>query len=168
MLTAFARSLAAICHGKSGCLHADGTRITARYGPWVLCGQLIQGRFPKYHDILPSFDGPCWKAKRDEILKALKSCMPFLSDRDRSLKMRMTSDTVYIDANSETQNMSTDVSCVSEIEEDMTICISAQLLIDAIAVMDAEEVSIYIKNARSPIGVIGDNTMLAVVMPVAM
>jgi len=143
-------------------------QITAQYGPWTITGQLIQGRFPKYADIVDaafSDQSGQWKIPREQLVKAIKACSPFCDDRDRAISCEFGTD-LNMCASGET-NMKTHVpiSCGGE---PVKVQLCSNYLLDALNTTDADEVTFFIKDGRSPIGLVGEPGCAMVVMPIVM
>lgn len=168
VMAEFMRALAHSASKQRVRLELDTRQITAQYGPWTVTGQLIQGRFPKYNDIMDaafSEQATQWKIPREQLLKALKASAPFCDDRDKAVTFELGND-LRISADGETQ-MKTHVPITGGGDPvKMQVC--NHYMIDALNTTDADEVTLYIKDGKSPVGLVGEPGCAIVIMPIAM
>lgn len=140
----------------------------------IFFSRLLEGQFPQYEQIIPKQSDSTVKVKKEVLLQALRRASILAQDREspRLIKMHLLGNALTITANTQDLGQAYEEINVTPAKgsekADVTVAFNARYLIDALTVIDDENVKLEMGQSTSP-GVIrpesGDQ-FIYVVMPV--
>ena len=136
----------------------------------VLATALVEGRFPKYEDVIPQESNREAIVDRGEFHAAVKRAALLTTEDSRAVRLGFTRDQLVISSQSPEQGEARIEVPIEFKGDDITIGFNPVFLSDALKVLPFEQVRIEMQEAFRP-GVItgGDkNEFLYVVMPVSL
>ena len=115
-----------------------------------LISRLLEGEFPKYRSIIPSGDETTITAKRTELLGAIERAAIVSSDDKRyPVVLNIENDMIYIKLHSDNASLEEEVS-VDMTGEKVKIGFNPKFLIDALKVIEDEEILITLRGSVGP------------------
>lgn len=120
--------------------HLDGIRFTSK---------LIDGRFPDYERVIPSNGASTLKAGRETLRGALQRAAILSNEKYRGVRLELGKDLLKIQANNPDQEEAQDEIEVEYQGAGMEIGFNVTYLLDALAVVDGEEVEVDFVDANS-------------------
>lgn len=128
---------------------------------------LIDGEYPDYRRVIPVEKGAMLKFGRDKVLHALRRMGVISSDRYSGVIITLGNDLMVLNSNNPDIGEANDEIEVSYGGDELVVSYNVNYLIDAIEVIDEDEVSFEINLGMKP-GVIrglGNDDYLCIVMP---
>ena len=136
----------------------------------VLSTALVEGRFPKYQDVIPSENDKCATVDRAEFHAAVKRAALLTTEDSRAVRLAFQRDQLVITSQSPEQGEARVQLPIEFDGEPMDIGFNPAFLGDALKVVPFEQLKIELQDGSRP-GVVtgGDkNEFLYVVMPVSL
>lgn len=131
-------------------LIADGKTAVLRMGAVKVVMRLLQGSFIKYEDILPKSSTTEISVNRKDIIDSIDRASVLISEaRKTPIKFSILDDLMSLTSNSEEGNVKEDVLC-KKTGDDLAIGFNSRYMLDALKVIDEEDVNIFFNTAISP------------------
>jgi DNA polymerase-3 subunit beta len=150
----------------TGTVHIDldGTRAYLVSGNVCLTGNLLQGSFPKYQDIIPTTTTTTVTADRTTLLQQIRQAALMTSKESKGVRMLIGEASMTVKScSSERGNAA--VWAPVEVEGDpIEIGFNPALLLDVLKAADGERVSIEMTTPNKP-GLVRCGNMIYVLMP---
>jgi DNA polymerase-3 subunit beta len=129
--------------------------------------KLIDGRFPDYERVIPKPQGNTLTAGRDSLRQALQRAAILSNEKYRGVRLELADATLRIQANNPDQEEARDELEVEYKGQAMEIGFNVNYLLDAIAAVDSEHVTLGFVDASSSCLIAGTEgpTARYVVMP---
>jgi DNA polymerase-3 subunit beta len=134
---------------------------------FILSSKLVEGQFPNYEQVLPKGHPRRVTVEREPLMAALRRVSVVADDRTRPVRLVVGPGSVRLAASSQELGEAEESLTAEYAGEEMTIGFNARYLLDALAPMDGERVSLELKDGLSP-GVVrsaADDENLCVIMP---
>jgi DNA polymerase III subunit beta len=129
--------------------------------------RLIDGQFPEYQRVIPKEGEKQIMVQRTRLADTLKRIALLSADKSSAIKLTLSENQLRISANNPDLGEAKDDIDVAFRGAEMTVGFNAKYILDVLASMDSDEVSIELGDEHSP-GVIhapGDKSYTTVVMP---
>jgi DNA polymerase-3 subunit beta len=129
--------------------------------------RLIDGQFPEYQRVIPKEGEKQLQLHRTRLLEGLRRIALLSADKSYAVKLNLTTDQLRITSQNPDLGEAKDDVQVSYRGPELNIGFNARYLMDALTVLDGEEVQLELGDEHSP-GVLhgpGERTSMAVVMP---
>ncbi len=143
-------------------------QVFFKTGNVELMSRLIEGTYPNYQQVVPSESKTTVRTKTQELLRTTKVVSFFAKDSANVVKLSTAPGKVILAANSSEVGQN-----VAEVEaevegEEIQIAFNAQYLLDALQVLDSEDVTISFSGPLSPgvIKPVGREDYFYIIMPV--
>ncbi|MEJ5360000.1 MAG: DNA polymerase III subunit beta [Desulfobacterales bacterium] len=139
-------------------LHRDGERLIVR---------LLEGEFPKYHDIIKISDGIKVKLERLNFLSVLRRMSILGSEEYKGVIFNFENDTLTVSSTNPDLGESKEVLSVQFPGKKMTIMFNPRFFIDSLNVMEDEAILLHLTGEDRPCILTGekDRRYLSVLMP---
>jgi DNA polymerase-3 subunit beta len=143
------------------------SHAVARRGNVSLVMRLIDGRFPDYRQVVPQSAEKTVRIGRTVVLEALKRISLVSNDRSNSVRLDLSKDLLRVSSQNPDLGEASEEIPVDYSAADLKIGFNARYLMDAIAAMTADPVSLEFNDELSPGLVRGveDKSYTCVVMP---
>lgn len=129
--------------------------------------RLLEGDFPDYRQVIPQRNMRRLSIRRDELVKALRRVSILSSEKTHSVRFKVSSDCLEISASNPDLGESRETLEVASDGEPLSIGFNARYFLDALSVLDGDNVSIELGDSLNP-GIIkgdGREDVMFVVMP---
>lgn len=139
-------------------IERDGIRFTSK---------LIDGRFPEYNRVIPREPPHVVRADRGLLRQALQRAAILSNEKYRGVRLDLGENSIVIQANNPEQEEAVETLEVEYVGDVMEIGFNVNYLLDALAAVDGESVSIGVTDGNSSclISAPGDDSTRYVVMP---
>jgi len=133
----------------------------------VFLVMLIEGSYPNYEEVLPTQNDRILVADREALIKALRRVSIVSKERQNAVKFDLRQGLLHLSASSPEIGEAEDEIEVEYTADEFSIGFNAKYLIEAIAAMDEDRVSIEMKEPLSAtlLRPVGNDSYLTVVMP---
>jgi DNA polymerase-3 subunit beta len=161
--------LAAAAGDDSVQLEATGKEIVATVGNATVTARLLDGRFPKWRDVLPERDAKATTVNRAELLSATRAAAICTSDESKGVLFTFNSDGIWLNGKSAEKGESSVTCEVVEAGDKATVKMDPVFVQQWLNGVDSEsEPDVEVEAVDATSAVIlrcGDNT--GVIMPLA-
>lgn len=131
----------------------------------VVATKLIEGSYPNYRQVIPSQAKERITLGREELLHALLRAKIMTTDKQNSVKLQFTKNTLAISANAPDVGEARETLAINYRGSDLAIAFNPDYLLDPLKALTEEEIFLELTDELSP-GVIKINgPFLYVVMP---
>jgi DNA polymerase-3 subunit beta len=147
---------------------AIGTNhVRAQVGDIRFTSKLIDGRFPEYGRVIPANPNKTVEADRDALRQSLQRTAILSNEKYRGIRLTLKKDSATIQAHNPEQEEAEDQVEVGYSGDEIEIGFNVNYLLDALAAVDSEKVTIGLTDGNSSclIGAPGDTSAKYVVMP---
>jgi DNA polymerase III subunit beta len=129
-------------------------------GGRLLISRMIDGQFPAFERVIPKSNDKRVEFDRDRLTSAVKRVALLSNERSRAVKFQMDKGKVEIASSSPEFGEAKEVLIVDYASTPVTICFNAQYVLDFLAVVETDSVSLEFKDEMSqavmkPIGADG-------------
>ena len=129
-------------------------------GGRLLISRMIDGQFPAFERVIPKSNDKRVEFDRDRLTNAVKRVALLSNERSRAVKFQMDKGKVEIASSSPEFGEAKEVLIVDYASTPVTICFNAQYVLDFLAVVETDSVSLEFKDEMSqavmkPIGADG-------------
>lgn len=144
----------------------EDNSVSFRIGGVAVYSRLVEGRFPRYRDVIPKGHNikvgiPC-----GPFLSAIKQAQICLDSETRAVRMSFTNGVVRIDSKSSSGESAVEFPCEYE-DENLTLSLDPKYVSDILRVLPAETIlSCSMKTADDAV-LFEDGSLRYVVMPLA-
>lgn len=144
----------------------EESQMLLRTAKVVLSSSLVQGNFPKYADVIPQQCSRKAAVKAAELEHAVRLAALLTNEESHGVRLSFQSDHVRLSSHSADAGEA-EVTCVVRLEgEPLDIGFNPTFLIDALRVVEADEVSFEMNTPTKPAVIRSGGEFLYVVMPV--
>jgi DNA polymerase III subunit beta len=150
---------------KDAAIILQENTLRMQTGPCIIDSMTIQGRYPKYHDIMdPAMAADYIFVARSELISAFKHVGNF-STREGACNVILADSVLQISATNDT--MGRETYYIPDVDgKPFALNLTGRYMVDALSAMSDEMVHMHIRDARCPIGLCGSPEYCAVVMPI--
>lgn len=146
-----------------------GNTAMAQFDNYLLVMRLVEGQFPAYRQVIPNPDDQNKKLtlSKDDFAAVLRRVSILSSDRIKGVKFELSKDTRVLTASNPEFGEAREEFDGSYDGDELTIGFNAKYLLDALGVLDGDEVSLLLNNDSAP-GVlheVGNESYTYVIMP---
>lgn len=147
----------------------SGTTAMARYGSYTLVMRLVEGQFPSYEQVIPKRDdqNKALTISRTEFAAVLRRVSILSTDRIRGVKFDLSKKALVLSASNPEFGEAREEFEGQYEGDELSIGFNARYLLDALGVLDTDEVVFRLNNDSAP-GVLyaaGDESYTYVIMP---
>jgi DNA polymerase-3 subunit beta len=135
-------------------------------GGAVLGTSLLEGRFPKYQDVIPSDCDRVAQLNASEFLGALKQASLLTNEESKGVRLRFSEGDLTLSSRAPEQGEATISMPAVFKDEPLEIGFNPLFLIDMLRVVPTDEIRFELKEANRPGVIRVDNDFVYVVMPV--
>lgn len=145
----------------------DGNSGVARKGGVSLFMRLIEGEFPKYHQVIPREISRQLIVNNEEFSRAIRRIALLSAERSHAIRLELTSGTLSLSSSNPDLGEAHENLDVDYAGEDVQIAFNARYLLDSLSALRAKEVYLGFQDPLSPARIVptDDDDALAVVMP---
>ena len=118
-------------------------------GGRLLISRMIDGQFPAFERVIPKSNDKRVEFDRDRLTSAVKRVALLSNERSRAVKFQMDKGKVEIASSSPEFGEAKEVLMVDYAAAPVTICFNAQYVLDFLAVVETESVSLEFKDEMS-------------------
>ena len=129
-----------VCSENHLFFQIDGRQLSSR---------MIDAQFPAYERVIPKGNDKRIEFDRDRLTSAIKRVALLSSERSRAVKIQVSKDTVEVTSSSPEVGEAKELLAVDYPGEDLEICFNAQYILDFLAVVDTETVTLRLKDEIS-------------------
>lgn len=160
-VTLAARHLA----GDAVTVYVGHNHIVFASGGVIIAAPAIQGRFPKYRDIIPRNNQYKLTFDRAELSNAVRQARNMSDGRDKVVKLEARFGEATISASAEYGDAKISIGCEQE-GELVSLAFAADYLFESIGVFRGEKICLQIGDNNAPV-LIQDDQITHVLMPVS-
>jgi len=129
-------------------------------GPRLLMSRMIDGQFPAYEKVIPRGNDKHLEFERDRLISAVRRVSLLSNERSRALKFVVQAGTVEVTSSSPEFGEAHEPLAVDYSGPSLTTCFNAQYVIDFLNAVEADVISLDLKDEVSqavlkPVGVEG-------------
>lgn len=151
--------------GDTLTLSRSESALVAEYGPAVLWSQMLDGKYPDYHRVLPSGDLPVQARVPQSDLRRLATATTIVSQTEAALQIRPGLVAMYAE---DAQCGDVHPICPAEAEQTFTTFINPKWVGAAIKVMPRGDLTVSASEPQAPVMVSPSADTLYLLMPVHM
>jgi len=129
--------------------------------------RLLETDFPEYEKVIPKKSSKSLIAKRNELKESLRRVSLMSNERSKAIKMVITKDALNLSSSDPEIGQASDIIHAKYDAEDITIGFNARYFLDALDVIEDEELVIGLNDSLSPCVIRGlnDQTYTYILMP---
>lgn len=144
----------------------EESQILVRTARVVLSSSLVQGNFPKYGDVIPKSTERKAAVKAAELEHAVRLAALLTNEESRGVRLSFGNEIVKLSSRS-AEAGEAEVTCPCRLEgETIDIAFNPTFLVDALRVVEADEITFEMNGPNKPAVIRSGNDFLYVVMPV--
>jgi len=143
-------------------------QLLARTQRAVVASVLIEGHFPKYEDVVPRDCDKRARLNRLEFLSAIRRAALLTSEESKGVRMEFADGELTLTSRAPEQGEARIRMTASYEGEPISIGFNPYFLVDALKVMEDEEVLFEMKEPTRPGVLRGDGDFLYLIMPVSL
>ncbi len=163
-MSLFSRILGAA--DKTVAVKATGSQLVFRTAKATISSSLVEGQFPKYQDVIPS-DCDCTATiKTADMLSAVKRSALLTNEESKGVRLSFSSGKLQLSSRAPSQGESVIEIPIEYSDREIEIGFNPTFLVEALRAVQADEVSLDLKEPNRPGVLRGDKGRLYVVMPV--
>jgi len=153
--------------GATAQVAVGSNHVRATIGEVRLTSKLIDGRFPEYSRVIPNNSPRLVKAVRDDLRQALQRAAILSNEKYRGIRFALKPGALTIQAHNPEQEEAEEEVEVQYEGDDIEIGFNVNYLLDALAAVDGNEVTIGLTDGNSSCLITADvdATSRFVVMP---
>jgi DNA polymerase-3 subunit beta len=131
----------------------------------VLVSSLVQGNFPKYNDVIPTDSTRKASIRTGEFEHRVRQAALLTNEESRGVKFSWTSDQLTLSSRAPEAGEA-EVNCPAKLDGDpVDIAFNPHFLLDALKVIDVDEITFEMTEASKPAVVKAGAEFLYVLMP---
>ena len=134
----------------------------------MITSVLVEGHFPKYEDVIPRDCDKKAKLNRLEFLSAIRRAALLTSEESKGVRMEFQDGTLTLTSRSPERGEARIRMATEYQGEPVAIGFNPYFLVDALKVMNDEQVLLELKQPTSPGVLKGEGDFLYLVMPVSL
>ena len=146
----------------------DENQILVRTPNVVLVSSLVQGNFPKYSDVIPTETTNRAKINAQEFQHRVRQAALLTNEESRGVRIAFETDKVMLSSRAPEAGEA-EVTCEAKYDgQEMAIGFNPAFLIDAMRIIDADEISFEMNASNKPAVIKTGSDFLYVIMPVSL
>jgi len=133
----------------------------------ILISKVIDGRFPDYNKVVPKGNNKTLQVKLGEFKNSIERVTTVSSDRREGIKLNISKEFLKLSVNSPNGGEAVENIEARFDSEDMIVSFNSRYLIDIVAQIENELITINLKDPGSPVLIsdLSDKNSFHVVMP---
>lgn len=153
-----------ICKGGNVKLASEGNqlRISSDYGS--ICARLLEGRFPKWHDVIPKENTIRAFVDAAVLLQGVREASLVCDKESRGINFHFQDGEIKLDVSREAGE--TNVSIPIDFTGDITVCMDWQYVAEFLSACGDEKVEIALRQSDAPVLMIAPDVRY-VIMPMS-
>lgn len=140
--------------------------IKFELGATTLTSKIMEGNFPNYRQVIPTSFSKKLEFSRDLFQSSLRRIINVISESNPVVTVTFTKDKMLIDANNTGIGEGKESIPISYSGNEFKLMLNPNNLLDAMKVMTVDKFILQMNDGFSPIGIIGDEGFLYIMMPV--
>ena len=134
----------------------------------ILLSRLLEGQYPKYHQLIPEKGEKIAKVDREELIAALDRASTMVNERTSIVKFTFADNKLLLKADTSDAGSSMDLVEVEYKEEELIIAFNYKYVLEALKIMDSEKIRIDLSSSLSAtlFKPCNDENYICLVMPV--
>ena len=162
------KSVASACNagGEHVRFVVDDNSISFSVGNVAIYSRLVEGRFPKYRDVIPKGHGNKGSLPCGPFHQAIKQAQICLDSESRAVRMSFESGSLRIESTSSSGESAVEFPCEYE-DENLTLSVDAKYIADILRVMPAEQILTCSMKTADDAVLFECDSLKYVVMPLA-
>jgi len=146
----------------------DENQILVRTANVVLVSSLVQGNFPKYSDVIPTETTNRATINSKEFQHRVRQAALLTNEGSRGVRVSFENDKITLSSRAPEAGEA-EVTCEAKYDgEEMAIGFNPAFLIDAMRIIDADEISFEMNASNKPAVIKTGSDFLYVIMPVSL
>ncbi|MEZ0212472.1 MAG: DNA polymerase III subunit beta [Xanthobacteraceae bacterium] len=130
----------------------------------TMTSKLIDGTFPDFERVIPKQNDRIVRVSRDELAKAVDRVLSVVDDKSRAVKLEVGDGNIRLSARGDDGEASEDIPVAFD-SEPLTVGYNGRYMLELLAVLAGDQISIELADPGSPAVVRGAGPMLSVLMP---
>jgi DNA polymerase III subunit beta len=147
-------------------LRVSSSQVLIQVGAVTVASVLVEGHFPKYEDVIPSDNRTKVMFKTAELLAAVRRAALLTSDESKGIRLEFSSDGLVLSSRAPQQGEATIELPTSYQGEPLAIGFNPGFLVDALRVIQEDEVGLELNDADKPGVLTVGKEFTYVIMPV--
>lgn len=146
----------------------DETQVRFRLGEIEITSKLIDGSFPDYRQLIPKQTEISLGLKRDELVRITKLAALFAKEVGGSIVCESSTESKNFSVASVANELGENNSAIeTEVETDGKVTLNSRFLLDALNVLDGDEIEFGFSNKLDPVVLKGkkDKNYIHIIMP---
>ena len=146
----------------------DETQVRFRLGEIEITSKLIDGSFPDYRQLIPKQTEISLGLKRDELVRITKLAALFAKEVGGSIVCESSVESKNFSVASVANELGENNSAIeTEVETDGKVTLNSRFLLDALNVLDSDEIEFGFSNKLDPVELKGkkDKNYIHIIMP---
>lgn len=146
----------------------DETQVRFRLGEIEITSKLIDGSFPDYRQLIPKQTEISLSLKRDELVRITKLAALFAKEVGGSIVCESSTESKNFSVASVANELGENNSAIeTEVETDGKVTLNSRFLLDALNVLDGDEIEFGFSNKLDPVVLKGkkDKNYIHIIMP---
>jgi DNA polymerase-3 subunit beta len=144
----------------------EGNQVGIRTGPVVMTTNLVQGHFPKFEDVIPTDNDVKVSLKLEALHHAVRQAALLTTEESKGIRLAFSKGKLVLSARAPEVGEA-EITLEAPYEgEGLEIGFNPQFLVDALRVIEDEEVAMELKESNKPGIIRASGGFLYVVMPV--
>lgn len=131
----------------------------------MMTSKLIEGTYPNYRQVIPTSFSKSVEVSSSAFLSTLELVSIAISDSGSFIKLSFNDNKLSFEAASTDVGEGRDYMDISYSEQEITISFNPVFLADPFRHVTADKVAIKLNDGFSPVGIVGDEGFLYVIMP---
>ncbi|MCI9585325.1 MAG: DNA polymerase III subunit beta [Bacilli bacterium] len=134
-------------------MHIFGNKVVFKFGPLTMMTRLISGTYPDTSKLIPSEFTLTMNIKLSDFYSAIDRASLLTNESDKNtIKLASKENTVVISSNiPEIGNVEEKITVEKSKEEDIKIAFNSKFMLDAVRVLDADEIELMFNGEFKPI-----------------
>lgn len=128
-------------------------RVTFNIGTTVLSSRIIEGKFPDYDRVIPANNDKTLEVAREALAKSIDLVISISTDKTKSVKLNVESSKIVITASSDLNGNARgaqEIPANFNSDEQLSISFNSRYLLDSLAAIDSDTVTLTLSNATGP------------------
>ena len=145
----------------------DKTKVKFEFLNSVLVSKVIDGKFPKYDQVIPKENKKTLKVELDSFINSVDRVITVSSDKKEGVKMNISKESIELSVNDPNSGDGKELIKSEFSSQDMTISFNSRYLMDIAAQIEGNDVIFKLDESGSPVIIndTGDNDSFYVIMP---
>ena len=147
-------------------VHFQDNRIVIKLPKVVLSSTLVEGTFPKYHEIIPHDNIVKMKLNSEVLTSAFRRAALLTTENSQGVRMQFAKDRLLLTGRAAETGEGKVELTVEYPYDELEIGFNPHYILDALRVVGTEEISLELKGPNTPGLIRSGDDFLYVVMPV--